>query len=96
MEEKLKSFLQSSPIAEKVKLDGKVILQRTKLSPLDIYNIQQKKQYGPIPKKEQICELEIGGQILASGKIVKKKGEYYFKVLKVLENESSAGVNRPR
>ncbi len=87
MEEKMKLFLQNSPLAEKVKLDGKVILQRTKLSPLDIYNIQQQKQYGPIPEKEQLCELEIGGQVLANGKIVKKHGEYFFKVKKLLTQE---------
>lgn len=82
MEEKLQAYLENSPNSEKVKLSGKVILQRTQLTPMDIYNIKKAKQYGPIPKREQICELEIGGQILAKGKIIKKGGLCYFKVLK--------------
>ena len=82
MEEKLNAFLESSPNSEKVKLNGKVVIQRTQLTPLDIYNIKKAKQYGAIPKQEQICELEIGGQVLAKGKIIKKGDLCYFKVIK--------------
>jgi len=83
MNKNLRAFMESSPASDKVKLDGKVIIQRTQLSPADIYNIRRKKQYGPVLEKDQICELEMGGQVLAKGRIVKKKGECYFKVSKV-------------
>ena len=83
MDKSLRTFMASSGASEKVRLDGKVIIQRTKLSPADIYNIRKQKEYGPILEKEQICELQIGGQVLARGRIVKKKGECYFKVSRV-------------
>ncbi len=37
-------------------------------------------------------ELEVGGQILAKGKIVKKKGKYYFKVLNTSINKNGGKV----
>ena len=80
-----KNFLVESKMAEKIKLDTKVVIQRTTLSPQDLIRIQKAGEYGPVPFKEQICELEAGGQVLAKGKIVKKRGEYYFKVIENYE-----------
>lgn len=81
MNKKIIDFL-STPLARKVKAESAVILQRVNLSPADLLQIKRDKEY-TIPKSEEICELEAGGQILAEGKIVKRKGEYYFKVQKV-------------
>ena len=81
MGEPLKSFFENSAIAKKIKLKSRIIIQRTSLSPREVLAIREKQKYGPIPKQEKLCELEVGSQILARGKIVRKKGEYYFKVL---------------
>lgn len=81
MDESLYAFLKDSPLADRVKLRSRVVVQRAFLSPREILSIQAEQKYGPVPKKQRICELEAGGRVLARGKIVKRKGEYYFKVL---------------
>ncbi len=89
MAEPLKLFCDNSPIAEKVKLKSRIIIQRTSLTPQEVLTIRENQKYGPIPKQEKFCELEVGGQVLASGKIIKKKGEYYFKVLERIGKEEA-------
>ena len=71
MDDSMNSFLDRSPIAERVKLAGRVIVQRTLLSPRDLLGIREKQSYGPVPK-QAICELEVGSQVIARGKIVRK------------------------
>ena len=87
MADNMKQFLKTSPIAKKVKPPVHLIIHRTSLSPKDIIRIKNLGQYGPIPKDEEICELEIGGQVLAYGKIIKKGNHYFFKVTNLTENE---------
>ena len=79
MEKSTEDFINTSPLAKRVKLKGRVILERMMMSPADIAEIRAQKRY-VIPKKKAVCELEVGGQVIATGKIVKKHGEYYFKV----------------
>jgi hypothetical protein len=71
-------------IAKRVKLASRIVIQRTRLSPRDLVNLKNHKSYGPIPSREEICELEIGDQLIAQGSIVKKRGEYYFRVHELL------------
>jgi hypothetical protein len=85
----LQSFFESSPLAGRIKLPTRVVVQRTQLSPGELMQIRESGRYGPIPKKQEICELEAGGRVLARGKIVRRRSEYYFKVL-----ESYAGGER--
>ena len=87
MNESIKQLLEA-PIAERVKIMGRVIIHRTQLSTGELVKIKEEKKYGPVPEKGEICELEIGGQILARGRIVKKRGGFYFKVIdSVLDNQ---------
>jgi hypothetical protein len=85
----LQSFFESSPLAGRIKLPTRIVIQRTKLSPGELMQIRESGRYGPIPQKQEICELEAGGRVLARGKIVRRRGEYYFKVL-----DSCAGGER--
>ncbi len=78
--EDFETFLKESPIAEKIKLEPNIIVGRTQLSPGELAVIKQRGYYGEVPEKELTCEIEAGGQILAEGKIIRKQGEYYFKV----------------
>ena len=87
MAENINLFLRNSQVAKKIKLPVRVIVHRTQLSPKDIIRIKGEGQYGPIPKDEEVCELEIGGQVLAHGKIVKKGNSWFFKILKLADNE---------
>ena len=88
MNETVKEFLDKSPIAEKIKLKGRVIINRAKLSAGSLSEIYREKSYSP-PEKYDTCELEFGGSVLASGKIVRKRGEYYFKVDSIIENKEA-------
>ncbi len=85
----LQSFFEKSPLARKIKLPTRVVIQRTQLTPGEMMQIKEKGEYGPIPRREQICELEAGGRVLARGKIVRRGGEYFFKV-----SESYGGGER--
>ena len=60
-------------------------VQRTALSPAEIAGMKNSGEYGPIPREEEVCELEVKGEVIARGRIVKKRGEYYFKVTDVHE-----------
>jgi hypothetical protein len=87
MDQALKQFLDSSTIAEKVKLSPEVVVQRLSLTPAEILGIRKEGRYGPVPEKERICELEVGGQVLALGKIIRRKGETFFKILEKTDSE---------
>jgi flagellar motor switch/type III secretory pathway protein FliN len=78
MEKQIDEFLNKSPVASKVKLPVKVVLHRTQLSAKELVDIKAKGEFGPVDK--ELCELVSGGQVIAKGKIISKKGEYYFKV----------------
>ena len=75
----LKEYLDTSPSAKKVKLAGRVVLQRTLLSPLELREVRARNAHA-IPRKEALCELEVGGRVIARGELVEKGGENYFKL----------------
>ena len=75
-------LLCGASLAKKIKLESRVVVHRVDLSAEDIINIKKHGKYGPIPDSKRICELEVNGNVIAQGKIIKKHGEYYFKILK--------------
>ncbi|MBA7682456.1 hypothetical protein ES703_90806 [subsurface metagenome] len=91
MSESMFESFSNSPVAEKVKLDTRIVLHRTRLSPEDMAVIRQSKEYGPIPREQEVCELEVGGQVIARGRIIRKKGAWYFKVRETAEKERKQG-----
>ncbi len=80
MNSDLEEFLSTSPLSRNVILPAKIVVQRTRMSASDIALIKKEGSYRPAPSSQQICELFVGGQLLAHGRIVKKKGEYYFRL----------------
>jgi hypothetical protein len=76
----LGEFLESSPVAEKIRLEGRVIVHRAKLSQADILDIRRTGSMEPIDRQDQVCELVVAGQKVATGRIVKKSGEWFFQV----------------
>ena len=76
-------FLEKSNTAQNIKLKGRVIVHRASYSPGDIRMIAGAGTYGPVPPEERVCELEVNGVVLATGKIVRKAGNYYFKIKEV-------------
>jgi hypothetical protein len=85
MNRSLQDFLDSSVVAVTVKLAPRIVVQRTELTPQDLVEIRGAGKYGPLAQKDRICELEVGGQLLARGKIVRRRGELCFKVLETVE-----------
>ncbi len=83
----LRQFLGESPIAGRVSLPTAVILHRLTLTPEDIGRIVTEGALAPVG--EPACELEIGGQCVARGRIVRRRGAWFFKVTEM--NEISGG-----
>jgi hypothetical protein len=74
----LKKFLEESPIASRVTLPSIVVVRDLKLSYAAVKGIME--NVGFEPSGSETCELEVGGQRIARGRIVRKRGEYFFKV----------------
>jgi hypothetical protein len=76
--DKLKRFLEESPIAAKVSLPTKIVVHELKLSYMAVKGIMESAAFTPSDGK--VCELEVGGRRIARGRIVRRRGEYFFKV----------------
>lgn len=83
----LKEYLKSSAIAEKVQLESNVILHRQELSAEDLMNIESEGEFSVGIKDNEQYELEVNGLTVATGRIIKKKGEHYFKVFQIKKGE---------
>lgn len=73
-------FLRTSPVAEEVKLDSKVVLHRRKISTDELLTIEAEGRFIANDNRVEEYELEVNGLSIATGSIIRKKGEYYFKV----------------
>jgi hypothetical protein len=80
MDDKIKIFLQESTIAEKVKLQPRVVIHRTQFSAENIAEIRRNGKLPTIPKNETIAELMVGDVCLAEGRIQKKQQRYVFTI----------------
>jgi len=78
-----KRFLEESAIASEVSLPTKVILHRLCLSPGAIEGMAERGSF--TPDGGEVCELEVGGQCVARGRIVRRMGKSWFKVLEMDE-----------
>jgi hypothetical protein len=76
-------FLKSSPIAASVSLATKVVVRRLCLAPGAVEEIVDNRSFAP--EGGEVCELEVGGQCVARGKILRRKGKSYFKVIEINE-----------
>lgn len=85
--ESLERFLEESPIAERVALPTSIVVRRLSLSPETVDGIVESGTFSPTGGES--CELEVGGQSIARGKIVRRGGKSYFKVLELGRGESS-------
>ncbi len=83
----LRTFLEESPIAGRVTLSTQVVLHRLTLTPEDVSRIVAEGTL--TPAGERTCELEIGGQCVARGRVVWRRGAWFFKVMEM--NEISGG-----
>ena len=70
---------------DRVTLPTRLIVHRAELTAADLAAIVQRGEYAPV--EGAVCELEAGGQILARGRMVRRRGEWFFKVLATAEKE---------
>ena len=84
----LKEFLLDSSLAERIKVPIRVVVHHTKLTPEEIVVMKKGDSERLFPEAPMDCELHAGEETIARGKIVKKRGGYYFKVLETGGDES--------
>lgn len=92
----LEQFLENSALARKIRLDSRVVIHRCRLSHENLTSLTQQGHFTPAAGSKNICELEVAGKVLAYGKIVKRDGEYYFKVTGLAADSSSAARHATR
>jgi hypothetical protein len=81
MQGSIEQFLTTSKIAGTTRIPARIVVHRDRLSPHEIARIAEIGEYA-IDTGKGICELEVGGQVIGLGKIVRKGGQMYFKLLK--------------
>ena len=74
-------------ILGRITLPTRIIVQRMRLSAEDLAGSAREDALRPAGA--ETCELEAGGQVIAQGKIVRKRGEFFFKVLRTAKEEQS-------
>ena len=79
----LQTWLEESPLA----LPGRVVLQRMALSAREIQTIRKEGRWLP-PEPEGEAFLEVGGRVLAQGKIVHTGKGSFFKVTRLIEEKN--------
>jgi hypothetical protein len=85
--ESLQRFLEESPIAAKVSVPATIVLRRLSLSPEEVSDIADSGSF--VLRGGECCELEVGGQCIARGRIVRKRGRCYFKLLEMGEGDDA-------
>ena len=94
MDTTLQQFVESSDTARRIVLPTHVVLHRSHLTPRDLLDIREAERYEPQAGGESLCELSVGGKAVARGRIVRRRGDYYFKVVQVIEDPPSAPSRR--
>ena len=80
----LDEFLTKSPVAGRVTMRTRLILEQKSMNRKEIGEIAVRGEYGPMDNPGEGCKLECGGQVVATGKLVKKSGKF---LLKIIETE---------
>ena len=77
---------QNSPF-DRLKLPTRIIVNRSELTTAALADIVQKGEYSP--ESGDTCALAAGSQVIARGKLVRRRGRYFFKVLEMAREEPS-------
>jgi flagellar motor switch/type III secretory pathway protein FliN len=79
-----KDFVEKSELAARIRPEAKVVIHRTTVTPAQLLGMKKKGSLEPLRKKTDVCELEVSGQVLAEGRIVRGADGHYLKITKVL------------
>ena len=80
-------FLRTSPIARKIKPDGEVIVYREAMNGGRIAAALEDGVLVESDGGDSTAHMVVGGQTLATGRIVQKRGEWYFRVEEIGDPE---------
>ena len=90
----LQTFLAESPIAKRTKLEATVILKREQTSSSALFAAKERGALGPLEIDTRSCELEVGGQVIARGAIVRRRGKSFLKVTSVSDSRNGESGGR--
>jgi hypothetical protein len=82
-----KRFVAESSIAARVTLPTFVVVHRLTLNPAEVGRIIQEGIL--VPNGQTTCQLEVGGQCVAKGRIIRRRGRSWFKVTEMAEGGAS-------
>ncbi|HSV91454.1 MAG TPA: hypothetical protein VLH81_00200 [Desulfobacterales bacterium] len=74
-------------VLDRVRIPTRIIVNRLALTPGALADIVRTGTF--TPAGGAVCELEAGGKIIAWGRIVRRRGGYFFKVREVAEEAGS-------
>ncbi len=73
----MEESIAQSPLADRVTAESYIVLHRSAATPRALAEIRATKVFEPGPENS-VCELVSGGVCIASGKLVKKRGQWCF------------------
>ena len=73
------------PDLDRIQVATRIIVHRSEISTTALGEVIQKGEF--VPSGGEVCELEAGGQVVARGRIVRRRGESWFKVLETAKEE---------
>jgi hypothetical protein len=76
---------KTNKLFDRLRLPTRIIVNRSALTAAGLAEAIQKGEYAP--DGGETCELAAGGQVLARGRIVRRRGRYFFKVLETAKEE---------
>jgi hypothetical protein len=89
----LNGFFEESPISERVSLPAHIVVRELTLSSSAVKRMMESGSFTPLGG--HVCDLELGGRCVASGRIVRRRGNYFFKTASIwLTGRKEA--NQPR
>jgi len=89
----LNRFLEESPISERVSLPAHIVVRELTLSSSAVQRMMESGSFTPLGG--HVCDLELGGRRVASGRIVRRRGNYFFKTASILLTGRKE-ANQPR
>ena len=66
-------------VGERIRVPTHVVLSRIQATPDEVNRVRESGEHLPGPD-HVVCELVAGGEIIASGKLLKRGGEWYMQI----------------
>lgn len=77
----LNLFLEESLISERVSLPAHIVVRELTLRSSAVKRMMESGSFTPLGG--HVCDLEVGGRRVASGRIVRRRGGFFFKTASI-------------